>query len=203
MAQTEHYNFWYLDPDEEISDFPNTWDFNIDKIDTAIHDASTADKVAATRITGTLAAARIPSTIARTSATDTLEDRIKRIEDNSRESGRRSIGGLMENGSGNIYVQRRGDCVELNLYGVEPDGEPSNALIHLFGTSGFPNGFRPTASWSGPCGYLGESTITGIPRLFMTRAGRLDVNNPGAMLYAQYFYFTNDPWPPSLVGEPA
>lgn len=75
MAVTDHYDFWYLDPDEEISDFPSMWDFNIDKIDTAIHDAATApvslsrlpNLPASKTTTGTFADARIPSSIARSS----------------------------------------------------------------------------------------------------------------------------------------
>lgn len=106
MATTEHYDFWYLDPDEEISDFPNTWDFNIDKLDAAIHEAAT-DNVTVGRVpnlpaskttsgefaqaripnlpaskttSGTFADARIPDSIARTSDLDdetaALNDRI-------------------------------------------------------------------------------------------------------------------------------
>lgn len=106
MATTEHYDFWYVDPDEEISDFPNTWDYNVDKFDAAIYDAATnavtvgrvpnlpaskttSGEFAQARIpnlpaskttSGTFTDARIPDSIARTSDLDdetaALNDRI-------------------------------------------------------------------------------------------------------------------------------
>lgn len=69
MAVTDHYDFWHLDPDEEISDFPSTWNYNIDDIDAAIHEAAT-NNVALSRLpnlpagkvtSGTFAQERIPS----------------------------------------------------------------------------------------------------------------------------------------------
>lgn len=110
MALTEHYEFWYLDPDEEISDFPNTWNYNIDDIDAAIHEAATdpvdldrlpnlpasqttsgefaqarIPKLPASHInTGEFAAARIPDSIARTADVDDETAALdKRIADNA------------------------------------------------------------------------------------------------------------------------
>ena len=110
MAVTDHYDFWYIDPDEEISDFPSTWNFNIDDIDAAIHAAAT-DPVAVSRVpnlpaskttsgkfaqaripnlpasqinTGEFADARIPNSIARTADVDTANsDLDKRVTDNA------------------------------------------------------------------------------------------------------------------------
>lgn len=202
MAVTDHYGIWKLDPEEEMSDFPNTWNFNVDKIDAAIYEAATDDitvsrlpDIPASKIaTGRFPEARLPKAIF---------DRLDELENSTRESGRREIGGLMINGNGRIYLERRGSSVLLNLYGVTPDGEPSNALVQLFGSSGFPSGFRPATSWSGPCGYTGTSSIAGIPRLYMNSGGRLAINNPGATLYGQYSYFTNDAWPSTLPGDPS
>lgn len=110
MAVTDHYDFWHLDPDEEISDFPSTWNYNIDDIDAAIHAAAT-DPVAVSRVpklpasqidsgkfaqaripnlpasqttTGEFADARIPASIARTADVDSANsDLDKRITANA------------------------------------------------------------------------------------------------------------------------
>lgn len=82
MAQTEHYNFWYLDPDEEISDFPNTWDYNVDKFDAAIYDAATnavtvgrVPNLPASKTTsGEFAQARIPNLPASKTTSGTFAD---------------------------------------------------------------------------------------------------------------------------------
>lgn len=76
MAVTDHYDFRYIDPDEEISEFPDFWNHTIDGIDEAIHDASANDDVAASRITGTIADAQLPNDIVRTGTVDDLDNRI-------------------------------------------------------------------------------------------------------------------------------
>lgn len=82
MAGTDHYNFWSVDPDEEISDFPNTWNYNVDKIDAAIHEAAT-DNVTVARIpnlpaskttSGTFDASRIPGLSASKTTSGTFAD---------------------------------------------------------------------------------------------------------------------------------
>lgn len=78
MAVTDHYGFRYIDPDEEISEFPGFWDYETDKIDDAIHDAATNDvdidrlpNLPASQInSGEFADARIPDSIARTADVD-------------------------------------------------------------------------------------------------------------------------------------
>lgn len=202
MPLTEHYDLFYLDADEEISEFPGTWDYTMDKIDKAIHDASTADKVAATRITGTLAAARIPSTIARTSATSELENRIKELETGSRSTGLRNISELMTGGTGSIFVGRTGDLVEINFYGITADGAPQNSLVKLFDDDLFPYGFRPRRGFSAPVAAIAEKTISASPRVYVS-GGRVDMNNPGSAAYGQFTFTTGDPWPSTLPGSPA
>lgn len=57
MAVTDHYDIWYVDPDEEIAEFPNTWNYNVDKIDAAIYAAQKElDEASAGNEGGTLVA---------------------------------------------------------------------------------------------------------------------------------------------------
>lgn len=89
MAVTDNYDFWYLDPAEAMSDFPSMWNVNIDKIDTAIHDA--AD-------------------------TSALESRIAELESGPRSTGPRDISDQMDGlTGGTITITRVGDIVELSL----------------------------------------------------------------------------------------
>lgn len=39
MAVTDHYSLWYIEDDEEMSEFPGTWTNTVDKLDTAIYTA--------------------------------------------------------------------------------------------------------------------------------------------------------------------
>lgn len=115
-------------------------------------------------------------------------------------TGRRDIGGLMQSASGRVYVQREGNVVELNIYGVTIPDPVSSQIVSMFGTNGFPQGFRPTASFSSALTSTGTIPDTFPIRLFMNNAGRCDSNNPGAPLYGQFLYLTRDAWPSSLPG---
>lgn len=234
MAQTEHYNFWYLDPDEEISDFPNTWDYNVDKFDAAIYDAATnavtvgrvpnlpaskttsgefaqariPDLPASQTTTGTFADARIPTSIARTAAVDdetaALKSRIDELELKTRTTGRRDISSLMENADGGaVHVNRFGNLVELSIYGVEPSGEVSTSTTKVFGSSGFPAGFRPVTSMVFPLSTIAPLDPGMITRTYSNGNGRMDMNNPGQPLYGNVTFFTEDAWPSTLPGDPA
>lgn len=136
MAQTEHYNFWYLDPDEEISDFPNTWNYNVDKFDAAIHKAAT-DNVTLARIpnlpaskttSGTFADARIPDSIARTSDVSTGNSALdKRITSNAdRLDGHdKDIDSLESDVSGNVD-RLDGHDTELGKHADRLDGHDTD-----------------------------------------------------------------------------
>ena len=112
MAVTDHYDFRYIDPDEEISEFPDFWNYTIDGIDEAIHEAATDDvdldrlpnlpasqttsgvfaisripSLSASKInSGKFAEARIPDSIART-------DDVPELEVNTEAGTKISIGG--------------------------------------------------------------------------------------------------------------
>lgn len=212
MALSEHYELRYLDPDEAVSDFPSQWDHVIDKIDTAIHDAATAP-VSLSRLpnlpagkttSGRFADARIPTSIARTSETSALEDRIKSLEMKTRTTGRRDISSLMENADGGtVRVNRVGNLVELSIYGVEPSGEVSTSTTKVFGSSGFPAGFRPVSSMVFPLSTLAPLDPGMLTRTYSNGNGRMDMNNPGQPLYGNVTFFTEDVWPSTLPGDPS
>lgn len=157
MAVTDHYDFWYLDPDEEISDFPSMWDFNIDNIDAAIHDAATAPvslsrlpSLPASKTTsGTFADARIPATIARTTEVDDsaseltkvidrLQSRISQLESQNVSTGFRSIA-LPDPLEGAVYVVRENSIVTVYISNLR-GGTGSVDLGKL------PKGMRPRSS---------------------------------------------------------
>lgn len=48
MASTDHYYLWYIEDDEEMSEFPGTWKNAVDKIDAAIYDAQSEIDAAST-----------------------------------------------------------------------------------------------------------------------------------------------------------
>lgn len=108
---------------------------------------------------------------------------------------------LIVNGSGSVYVERCGPVVELNLLGVQPSGSPAAALTQLFGSSGFPLGFRPARAFSVPMACASAPLISTTPRLYLTTGGRCDTNNPGVASYALVSYLTHDDWPTDLPGS--
>lgn len=56
MAVTDHYSLWYVEDDEEMSEFPGTWSNTVDKLDTAIYTAQEElDNARAGNYGGTLA----------------------------------------------------------------------------------------------------------------------------------------------------
>lgn len=216
MALSEHYELRYLDPDEAVSDFPSQWDHVIDKIDTAIHGAAT-DPVSLSRLpnlpasqtsTGTFADARIPNSIARTADVDdetaALKNRIDELELKTRTTGRRDISSLMENADGGtVRVNRVGNLVELSIYGVVPSGEVSTSTTRVFGSSGFPAGFRPMSSMVFPLSTVAPLDPGMLTRTYSNGNGRMDMNNPGTPLYGNVTFVTGDAWPSPLPGDPA
>lgn len=87
MALTDHYDLRYVEADDEMSEFPGTWTNTVDKLDTAIYEAATGN-VDASRLTGTIANARIASTIARTADVETIdEDLTARVDESRRLIG--------------------------------------------------------------------------------------------------------------------
>lgn len=154
MAVTDHYDFWYLDPDEEISDFPSTWNYNIDDIDAAIYGAAT-NNVALSRLpnlpagkvtSGTFADARIPDSIARTSDVPDLEvnnESGTRISIGGHviyyDSGWRDISGDIQNDwGGQIQVRRTLDSLNVAVVDLVP---PESAYNNRF--CPLPSGFYP------------------------------------------------------------
>lgn len=212
MAQTEHYNFWYLDPDEEISDFPNTWNYNVDKFDAAIHEAAT-DNVTVARIpnlpaskttSGTFADARIPDSIARTSATKTLESRIKDLENANRSTGPRDItDSVSDVTDGLITILRTGNIVELYFHNAEFSESGNRSIWTL------PGGFRPnrTATSSGArgmplSGAWDEVGGKGTVNAFSTGGLWLSADSE-TTLNGICHWLTPDSWPSNSPGEPA
>lgn len=189
MAVTDHYDLWYLDPDEELSDFPHMWDINIDTIDDAIHAAAT-DNVALSRLpnlpagkttSGRFADARIPTTIARKTDLDNLievdESAGRKIsvagEVIKYESGWRDITATLRNGwTGQIQIRRT--LTELNIALVDmlaPEAASNNQVCDI------PAGFEPVI----PSG------------LWMTAPMRRDTNSVAfATISAANFYLNRD-----------
>lgn len=115
MAVTDHYSFWNLDPAEEMSAFPETWNFNIDKIDTAIYDA--AD-------------------------TSALEQRISELESGPRSTGARDItlmSAVEDITGGQFVVWRVGETVTLSINQIV-FGEGTGGWTRVLG---LPAGFKP------------------------------------------------------------
>ena len=204
MAVTDHYDFWYIDPDEEISDFPSTWNYNIDDIDAAIHAAAT-NNVALSRLpnlpagkvtSGRFSEARMPSDVLnRLSA---YENRIKELENANRNTGPRNINSLIKNGgdiSGELGLIRSGDTVTIYATSLKMDGSGSAQLISL------PTGFKPPANmqteWCGRGGSTQYFDIYASGSVWAGRRGKDEVH-AGVITYV-----TKDSWPSTLPGDPA
>lgn len=165
MALSEHYDLNYLDPDEEISEFPNQWDHNIDKIDEAIHEAATNDvdldrlpnlpasqttsgefaqaripKLPASHInTGEFAAARIPDSIARTADVDdetaALDKRIADNADRLDDHGDRIE--ELENSGGDSGSKYRQEDIEPDTGEGSVSIERQGPLVFIWGSLSF------------------------------------------------------------------
>lgn len=206
MAVTDHYDLWYLDPDEELSDFPSMWDINIDTIDDAIHAAAT-DTVELSRIpnlpagkttSGRFADARIPTTVARTSETSALESRIAELESGPRSTGARdvtSMSAIDDITAGQFVVWRVGETVTLSINQIvlgEGAGEWTRVL-------GLPAGFKPVFD----CRENLLSAKNGH-QLTLYKSGSLYLNKRSDYSYRNTISFaTDETWPSSLPGEPA
>ena len=203
MPLTEHYDLFYLDADEEISEFPGTWDYTMDKIDKAIHDASANDDVAASRVTGTLNAARIPNIAASKTTTGTFADAripstIARTAEVDRSTGPRKINSLIVDGgelSGVLGIARIGAVVTIYASNLKMDGSGSAQLCTL------PPGFRAPANMKTEwCGRGGATEYFDLYDSGSVWAGRL---GPGKAHTGVITYITTDSWPSSLPGDPA
>lgn len=207
MATTENYGFWYLDPDEEISDFPNQWDYNIDKIDEAIHNASATDDVAASRITGTLAAARIPGLAASKTTSgrfpearmpQAILDRLDELEDKPRSTGPRNITGEIDGGDvvgGALVICRVGNTVTVIISQIKFESGSGGwqRLLYL------PTGFRPP--------YDCRENLIGADnghQVAIYKSGNISLNMHENYTYRNTItYVTEGDWPSSLPGDPA
>lgn len=206
MAVTDNYDFWNLDPAEAMSDFPSMWNWNIDKIDAAIHDAATAPvslsrlpNLPTSKVTsGRFADARIPTTVARTSETSALESRIAELESGPRVTGPRNINSLITNGgdiSGELGLIRSGNTVTIYARSLKMDGSGSSKLTTL------PDGFRPAvnmqAEWCGRGIATQYFDIYASGSIWAGRRGK-DKEHAGVITYV-----TTDSWPSTLPGDPA
>lgn len=206
MAVTDNYDFWNLDPAEAMSDFPSMWNWNIDKIDAAIHDAATAPvslsrlpNLPTSKVTsGRFADARIPTTVARTSETSALESRIAELESGPRVTGPRNINSLITNGgdiSGELGLIRSGNTVTIYARSLKMDGSGSSKLTTL------PDGFRPAvnmqAEWCGRGIASQYFDIYASGSIWAGRRGK-DKDHAGVITYV-----TADSWPSTLPGDPA
>lgn len=231
MAVTDHYDFWYIDPDEEISDFPSTWNFNIDDIDAAIHEAATnnvavsrvpklpasqidSGKFAQARIpnlpasqttTGTFDDARIPNSIARTADVDdetaALKKRIDELENANRDSGPRDVSYILDAPESGEAYVIRSGNV-VQLSLIDIKySEPASGGITEVGT--LPYGFRPMFTMRGLLSTTSPDSDKYVPRYSMIDTGRFWTNNPGKGLYGDIFFITNNDWPSTMPGDPA
>lgn len=206
MAVTDNYDFWNLDPAEAMSDFPTTWNWNIDKIDTAIHDAAT-DNVELSRIpnlpagkitSGRFADARIPTTVARASETSALESRIAELESGPRSTGARNITSMSpveDITGGQFVVWRVGETVTLSINGIAfSDGTGEWARVLRL-----PAGFTPIFD----CRENLLSADSGN-QLTLYKSGSLFLNKNSDYTYRNTISFaTDETWPSSIPGEPA
>lgn len=179
MGTTSKRGYYYPDGNDEVSLFPDQHRvLAMTKIDTDMNTALTE--------------------------TSALESRIAELEQKTRTTGRRDISSLMENADGGtVRVNRVGNLVELSIYGVVPSGEVSTSTTRVFGSSGFPAGFRPMSSMVFPLSTVAPLDPGMLTRTYSDGYGRMDMNNPGAPLYGNVTFVTGDAWPSPLPGDPA
>lgn len=207
MAVTDNYDFWYLDPAEAMSDFPSMWNWNIDKIDAAIHGAATAPvslsrlpNLPTSKVTsGRFADARIPTTVARTSETSALESRIAELESGPRSTGPRDISDQMDGlTGGKITITRVGDIVELSLSDAV-FSESGNATEWVI-----PRGLCPASPYavgnlSGAWGAIGT-----FATVYAFKSGGLWVSKEAdKVVMGTVQWITDQSWPNNLPGTPA
>lgn len=211
MGTTSKRGYYYPDGNDEVSLFPDQHRVNaMSKIDTDMNTALTAD-IALSRIpnlpagkvtSGKFADARIPDSIARTSKTTALENRIKELEDVIRGTGARSIINVIPDdtyNSGSFVVERTGNMVTLIAKNLLLTGNGYTYIGKL------PVGFRPAASMT----TIASTRTGGSGRAAQPMPLNLDANGGMGMAvngnhaHISEAFVTSDSWPSSLPGDPA